>query len=285
MFNGAATLRHKTNMLEQALNNWAAWGLASKPILVHTFTQGQNHHTGLINVGSQSFVLKIFRHSFVQTMNTERWTNQQHLSPTVFYAQDNIQVLEYIDDQGYDVSKLDDLANTINTLHTATITKQRRFDLISFTDEYLIGADQQTRTWHQQLQPLLNEFINDPTPWVFCHNDLVKENCLFDQDGSVYLIDWEFAQRHNPWFDLAAIVLYFELSDEQTKSFLEAYKDGWSTKISERIFYSSQVALLWTDLLWNMHKSGVNYRHKNPRHFNKLHFLAKKLNINLTINT
>ena len=272
-------------MLKSTLNHWQDWGFDSKPYLMQTFTQGQSHHTGLIDVDGKYFVLKVFNHSFEQALVAERWANTQGLSPNIIYAADGVQILEYIEAEVYTPSKLPKLANNLHKLHTAGAPNKKRFNLIQFANEYLINADDITNTWHQQLLPTLIEFINDPTPWVFCHNDLVKENCLFDQRGTVFFIDWEFAQKHNPWFDLAAIMLYFDLNKAQSRSFLEAYETTWSNKVSERIFYSSQVSLLWTDLLWNMHKYGSDYRYKKSYRFMKLASLAQQLNIDLTSNS
>lgn len=271
-------------MLKTALTHWQNWGFNSKPQLVTIFTQGQSHHTGLIKVDNQRCVLKVFNHSFEQTIEVERWANTQGLSPNIIYAADGIEILEYIETQEYTPNKLPSLAYSLNRLHTTEVHCESRFDLIAFANKYLINSDQFANSWHQQLQPILIEFVNDPTPWVFCHNDLVHENCLFDKTGKAFLIDWEYAQTHNPWFDLAAIVLYFDLNESQSISFLEAYKPGWSTKLNQRIFYGSQISLLWIDLLWNIHKYGPDYRQENSHRFIKLASLAQQLNLNLAPN-
>lgn len=290
MRNGVETSKHKQFMLKEALKRWQEWGFETKPKLLRTFIDGQNHHTGLIQVNDRLLVLKVFAKSFDRslfdhTMELERWASKHRLAPATVYANDKIQILEFIDDQGFDKNKLSALTKAISTLHSIKKTEHERFDLLAFANEYLTNADALTKQWHTQLLPILIEFLNDLTPWTFCHNDLVMENCLFAPDGNVNLIDWEFAQHHNPWFDLAAIVLYFDLSEAQSKLFLEAYKTGWSSKMSERIFISSQLSLLWTDLLWNMHKYGREYRIKNPSRFSKLVALAQQLNIVLSPNS
>lgn len=271
--------------LKKALKNWPDWGLSSEPSLDRIFTQGQNHHTGLIKAGEKCLVLKVFSHSFDRTIDVERWASTIGLSPNIVYAQQGVQLLEFIDDQGYQPSKLTSLARSLKCLHGTGKAEQHRFDLIEFANDYLVGADALTQQWHVQLLPIIKEFINDPTPWTFCHNDLVVENCLFKDNGNVVLIDWEFAQYHNPWFDLAAIIHYFKLSESQTATFLNAYATGWSAKTRERIFITSQMALLWIDLLWNMHQSGAGYRENNSERFAALALLAQQLNIVLTLNS
>jgi hypothetical protein len=274
-------------MLEKALIDWRDWGFMSKPSLLQVFSQGQNHHTGLIEVDGQRYVLKVLGHSFERVIKSELWANERGFSPKIIYAANNIQVLEYIDDQGFSPAKLTPLASTLRSLHSVVGPHDIRFDLMAFANEYLPresinSIDISVRTWHQTLLPVLNEFINDPTPWVFCHNDLVKENCLFDAQKNPVIIDWEYAEQHNPWFDLATIVLHFELSQTQAIVFLESYQHGWSRQAFERIFISSQIAVLWIDLLWHLNKFGRNYRSENPKRFAKLQLLAEQLDIKLT---
>lgn len=274
-------------MLEQALNGWQDWGFENQPTLLRRFAHGENHDTGLIRVDERLLVLKVFASSFDQslfahTMSIERWTSAQGLSPKTLFANNGIQILEYIDDYGFSPHKLENLAQTISKLHGCDKTQHMRFDLLAFTREYLSSAEPVMQLWHSQLLPLLNEFINDPTPWTFCHNDLIVENCLFAADDRVSIIDWEFAQHHNPWFDIAAVVLYFDLSEADSKRLLKAYSATWAEKINARIFISSQISVLWTDLLWHSHKLGPQYQIDNPRRFAKLKTLAAQLGVELT---
>ncbi len=40
----------------------------------------------------------------------------------------------------------------------------------------------------------------------FCHNDLVKDNIIVNASG-MYLIDFEYAQTNDVYFDLAALAV------------------------------------------------------------------------------
>ena len=265
--------------LASSLGNWRRWGLSEKPVLVKTFTSGQNHDTGLIEAADQRYVLKVFRHSFKRAMAAERLANQLDVSPKLIYADSNIALFEYIESPAKLEITLLELAQTLTKVHSSNAAKLEKFDLLKAHNNYLSTADGTTKDWHRTLLPALNEFLNDQTPWCFCHNDLVQENCLIAD--KLYLIDWEFAQQHNPWFDLAAVIIYFKLGDQDAGDFLNLYKAGWHQKMRTSIFYSSQVALLWTDLLWNMNKFGNDYRDRNWRRFEQLRQLASNLGIRL----
>jgi hypothetical protein len=275
-------------MLESTLKSWREWGLLEKPRLIQVFDCGQNHHTALIESGATRLVLKVFKHSFDRTIEAETWASDQAFSPTLQFAAGNIALYDYIDDQGFSLDKIPSLGNVLKSIHDSdALTRidslssiNRHFDLLHFCDAYLATASTYVYDWHRLLMPALLEFINDPTPPAFCHNDLVIQNCLFQHD-SIKFIDWEFAQRNNPWFDLAAIIHYFELDSSQASEFLSNYQHGWNRKANDSIFYTSQIAVLWCDLLWNMHNRGNGYRLKHTDRFKQLADLASKINITL----
>ncbi len=266
-------------MLIEALKEWRSWGLESKPQLVKEFTGGQNHHTGLITIGRRHYVLKVFNHSFERAIAAERLASDLKISPKLLYAANNIALFDYIKVQARPEITLTELAQTLARVHACDASSLGTLNILSVYDDYLFTAYKTTRSWHQAMLPALEHFIDDSTPWCFCHNDLVQENCLVAD--KLVLIDWEFAQQHNPWFDLAAVVLYFRLDHQDASDFLRFYKRGWQNKTQDTIFYTSQVALLWGDLLWNMHKFGKKYRINNPHRFEQLGQLAAKLNIDL----
>ena len=265
-------------MLSEALENWAEWGLLEEPSLIKVFKHGQNHHTGLIESGDTRLVLKVFKHSFSRTIAAEAWASERSIAPTLHMAANNIALYQFVEDRGFSPSSLSAIAKTLTLTHQEREPTGKDFELLSVCQQYLTTADSSAHLWHKALIPALLAFRGDPTPWTFCHNDLVVENCLFN-DGSVQFIDWEFAQRNNPWFDLAAIIVYFKLDQSEAQEFLSAYKRGWSNKTTEAIFYTSQIALLWCDLLWNMHNHGKQYRLENPERFQQLAALAAKIDI------
>lgn len=270
------------DMLKQALENWLDWGLPEKPSLIRLFNNGLNHHTGLIESAGERFVLKVFEHSFSRTIAVEYWAAELAISPTLYVAANNIALYEFIEDQGYTVASLNSIAQTLTTTHQSPAPLTEKLDLFSVCDTYLSNANTGIYQWHSALMPLLTEFIEDPTPWVFCHNDLVTQNCLF-KSGSTVLIDWEFAQHNNPWFDLAAIIHYFKLNDSQAQTFLSSYKPGWQQKIKDRIFHTSQIAVLWCDLLWSMQTLGADYQSKNAARFAQLRKLSLKVGVELPV--
>jgi thiamine kinase-like enzyme len=101
-------------------------------------------------------------------------------------------------------------------------------------------------------------FEHDNTAWCVCHNDLVAANCFVIEQQAQF-IDWEYARRHNPWFDLAAIVVYLRLDDRQANWFLQHYRGDWSACKDEPIYHAAQCALLWGDILWHLARFGESF--------------------------
>ena len=67
---------------------------------------------------------------------------------------------------------------------------------------------------------------SSPSPWGlrFCHNDPVRGNII--NDGTIRLIDWEYAGAGDPVFDLAVISMNNRYGDGEDRAMLAAYFRG-----------------------------------------------------------
>ena len=57
--------------------------------------------------------------------------------------------------------------------------------------------------------------------YVLCHHDLNPKNFIFSKD--VKLIDWEYSGFDDRYFDLATVIIEFNLNQYQQKVFLNSY--------------------------------------------------------------
>jgi len=275
-------------MLKTRLKDWRQWGLKIEPQVVKVFATGKNHQAAHIRSGKHDLVVKVFSHSFDQSISVQCWAATLGITPNIIFAQDSLAVMEYIcAEPSKDL--LGGLASALYTLHSADASQLRKlplqtFDLLTYCEDYLANASPRCYSEHLALKPALDIFLKDPTPWVACHNDLVQENCISTSDR-VWFIDWEYAMQHNPWFDLGAIILYFELSHAKAETLLARYRPGWEKYVNEPIYYASQIAVLWSDLCWHMHKYGNDYRKQQCHRFEKLATLAAELSVELPSQT
>ena len=73
------------------------------------------------------------------------------------------------------------------------------------------------------LQQIETACQRHPVPQAACHNDLLPANFLQDDDGCVWLIDWEYAGWGDPFFDLGNLSINNEFDDAQDAALLTAY--------------------------------------------------------------
>lgn len=97
-----------------------------------------------------------------------------------------------------------------------------------------------------QLEGYLNELGVNLCP---CHNDLVAENLLMAENGTIYLIDWEYSGMNDPMWDLAALFLENEFSQEEQDYFVNCYFDGQESSIARRKIFAYQILM---DYLWSV---------------------------------
>lgn len=84
----------------------------------------------------------------------------------------------------------------------------------------------------------------------FCHGDTYRHNWLFQPDGSVTLIDWEYAGFSDPGVDIGYFIADAMYEPETAEAFISAYLDGRCGEI-ERFHYLAYTAIIayyWT--LW-----------------------------------
>ena len=82
-----------------------------------------------------------------------------------------------------------------------------------------------------------------------CHNDSVPENFIKSTDGSIFLIDWEYSGMNDPIWDLAALFLESDFTNDSQEYLLDIYFDG---KIPEQIKEKILIYQILMDVLWSL---------------------------------
>jgi len=120
-------------------------------------------------------------------------------------------------------------------------------------------------------------FKNNPPPIAPCHNDPLCENWL-DDKKNFYLIDWEYSGMNDPLFDLGALAIEAELTDEQERYFLQQYFGGELTKkqlgsLIINKFLCDALWAYWAVLQIAMGKSREEYWPYGLNRFNRAYAL------------
>ena len=58
---------------------------------------------------------------------------------------------------------------------------------------------------------------------VLCHNDTYAPNYLYDSDGEIYLIDWEYAGMQDPHVDIAMFCIYSLYDRKEIDKLIDIY--------------------------------------------------------------
>ena len=146
------------------------------------------------------------------------------------------------------------IADIYHKIHDAHVRLKNEFNLFQEIEKYdrlleKVGASMY-EGWDEfkpkvmSLESRLNAIGIEMTP---CHDDAVPENFIKAEDGTIYLIDWEYSGMNDPMADFAALFLESDFLEETQDYFLDKYYSGnVPAGIKERILCYE---ILW-DALW-----------------------------------
>lgn len=151
-------------------------------------------------------------------------------------------------------SNMKKIANIFRTLHHSHVRFGNEFNVFKEILNYehlLVKAE---GTMYEGYEPIrkkvfqLEDYLNQLGVSVKpCHNDLVAENFLKAEDGTIYLIDWEYSGMNDPMWDIAALFLESDFTDESKDYFLSHYFDGNEPENARKKILVYQILM---DYLW-----------------------------------
>ena len=152
----------------------------------------------------------------------------------------------------------------IRRLHASDIRVGHRFDIRERIDFYeklcqshggvLFEDYDQVRGWMDELMDALDRM---GLPECLCHIDANVDNFLFLPDGTVKLLDWEYAGMCNPIMDISMCAIYSYYDKERMEQLFALYL-GREPKEAERFVLYACAALggfLWSQ--WAVYKKAM----------------------------
>lgn len=146
------------------------------------------------------------------------------------------------------------IAEIYKKIHGAHIRLKNEFSVFQEIEKYdkLIAEHGATMYdgWNDfkpkvmALESRLNDLGVEICP---CHDDAIPENFIKAEDGTIYLIDWEYSGMNDPMADLAALFVESDFSEETREYFLSKYYDGEIPAKTEEHILCYEI--LW-DTLW-----------------------------------
>ncbi|NWL15463.1 choline kinase [Pseudoalteromonas sp. Scap03] len=214
----------------QLVNICSAFLAPSKITSTEYLVNGLSNDNFLIRTDSQSYLLKCYQSCWPEVaLNAQYELSKQQVCPAPIWLdkQNKRAAFTYVEGEVAESYLAMPLLAKLAKVHAYT-TDTQTMDIASQLQAYrhLLVFKQ----FDKYLNKVLESIANMPIEHGFCHNDLVKENIIVNPKG-VYLIDFEYAQTNDVYFDLAALAVSFNLDSSAKQALLKSYQVYTASKL------------------------------------------------------
>ena len=232
---------------------------------------GMTNNNYLVETTDRKFIVKFFGKGTEKLINRiEEKNNLEKLRDLeldvenyIFDINEGIKVNEYIEnattfDAHYIKTKNKEVAEILQKVHGSGKELEGEFKIFDEIKKYedLIQGEIKYAYYDKirdkvfGLQSHLEEIGIDRKS---CHIDLVPENFIEDENGRVYLIDWEYSSMNDPMWDLAALFIESNYRKSEEGDFFKYYySEKTPVSIAKIMIYKILQDFLWS--LWTIYK-------------------------------
>ena len=232
---------------------------------------GMTNNNYLVETTNRKFIVKFFGKGTEKLINRIAEKNnleklrdlELDVENYIFDINEGIKVNEYIEnattfDAHYIKTKNKEVAEILQKVHGSGKELEGEFKIFDEIKKYedLIQGEIKYAYYDKirdkvfGLQSHLEEIGIDKKS---CHIDLVPENFIEDENGRVYLIDWEYSAMNDPMWDLAALFIESNYRKSEEGDFFKYYySEKTPVSISKIMIYKILQDFLWS--LWTIYK-------------------------------
>lgn len=232
---------------------------------------GMTNNNYLVETTNRKFIVKFFGkgtdkliNRIAEKNNLEKLRDLElDVENYIFDIEEGIKVNEYIEnaitfDAHYIKTKNKEVAGILQKVHGSGKELEGEFKIFDEIKKYedLIQGEIKYAYYDKirdkvfGLQSHLEEIGIDRKS---CHIDLVPENFIEDENGRVYLIDWEYSSMNDPMWDLAALFIESNYrKSEEGEFFKYYYSENTPVSVSKIMIYKILQDFLWS--LWTIYK-------------------------------
>ena len=232
---------------------------------------GMTNNNYLVETTDRKFIVKFFGkgtekliNRIAEKSNLEKLRDLElDVENYIFDINEGIKVNEYIEnattfDAHYIKTKNKEVAEILQKVHGSGKELEGEFKIFDEIKKYedLIQGEIKYAYYDKirdkvfGLQSHLEEIGIDRKS---CHIDLVPENFIEDENGRVYLIDWEYSAMNDPMWDLAALFIESNYSKSEEGDFFKYYySEKTPVSIAKIMIYKILQDFLWS--LWTIYK-------------------------------
>jgi len=196
--------------------------------------------TGLSNINyhviteQQQYLLKCYRNALpIAQLLAQKQLAQKEIAPQVygFNQINNTALFDYAPGEVADNISITTIVESFIHLHqfptdSACLDLAAHFLPYKNLNEY--------KVFEHKINLALSLVSELPKTLGFCHNDLIKSNIINDGNRFV-LIDFEYAQTNDVFFDLAAIASSYQFNEQQKSQLLNLYRKQSNFTIDEQL--------------------------------------------------
>ena len=193
--------------------------------------QGFNNISYLLITTNKSYVIRVFKSK--ESVNISRKFEykiqkkayKKNLASKPIFLNEEFMIYEY--QKGIHKTKLSNLelknlVSKIKIFHNFKI-KEKAYDLSLDLENYSkkLTNKKSTKLINKCLKSIktIKKLKYEP---VLTHHDLNPKNIIF-KNGSIKIIDWEYAGINDRFFDLASVCIEFNLNKNEEKVLLDSY--------------------------------------------------------------
>ena len=232
---------------------------------------GMTNNNYLVETTNRKFIVKFFGKGTEKLINRIAEKNnleklrdlELDVENYIFDINEGIKVNEYIEnattfDAHYIKTKNKEVAAILRKVHGSGKELEGEFKIFDEIKKYedLIQGEIKYAYYDKirdkvfGLQSHLEEIGIDRKS---CHIDLVPENFIEDENGRVYLIDWEYSAMNDPMWDLAALFIESNYRKSEEGDFFKYYySEKTPVSIAKIMIYKILQDFLWS--LWTIYK-------------------------------
>ena len=232
---------------------------------------GMTNNNYLVETTNRKFIVKFFGkgtdkliNRIAEKNNLEKLRDLElDVENYIFDINEGIKVNEYIEnattfDAHYIKTKNKEVAEILQKVHGSGKELEGEFKIFDEIKKYedLIQGEIKYAYYDKirdkvfGLQSHLEEIGIDKKS---CHIDLVPENFIEDENGRVYLIDWEYSSMNDPMWDLAALFIESNYRKSEEGDFFKYYySEKTPVSIAKIMIYKILQDFLWS--LWTIYK-------------------------------
>ena len=232
---------------------------------------GMTNNNYLVETTNRKFIVKFFGKGTDKLINRIAEKNnlenlrdlELDVENYIFDIEEGIKVNEYIEnattfDAHYIKTKNKEVAEILQKVHGSGKELEGEFKIFDEIKKYedLIQGEIKYAYYDKirdkvfGLQSHLEEIGIDRKS---CHIDLVPENFIEDENGRVYLIDWEYSSMNDPMWDLAALFIESNYrKSEEGEFFKYYYSENTPVSVAKIMIYKILQDFLCS--LWTIYK-------------------------------